>query len=1288
MNTYQDLRRALDLGAGSLTVSGDKLGANVERLLGAINQGQSIVIAGAAYGAGDGAGDAVVVTGTAAFLGVADLPVTARFFLADGGQAGATLRFRLRDAAPGPTAWTFSRSFPKLPVVWDFSTGTPDHHGDAGALPAQRAYLDALDLYDTELVAATHAGADATGATLASGLNFVSRLRPQGAVGLLEHALGDGKPLLAFGPIRVPRPTDRTVGLELWQRPWDRDDAPGITLKAPLDLRLDAGGKLTLDGVALRVYSPPSTDWMDANDSWKPMHGYTATLAIPSAGVRVDLSADLEWNLPRAWLRADCSGVTLGKLAQLVDLAGGGALSKALPQEIQGAADALGKLELLDVALLLAAKDDVPTVAGVAFTVGLTGLTWKVFGDDLVVRDIRARFETGALAAPGSSLTASLMGTVDIEGVPIEVIARGGAGFSLWARLAGGKTIPLTGLMKRFAPESAPPSELTVKTMSLKVQSGRAWAMALQVAGTPKPWVIPVGKSSVAVSDVSVDLARRSGGKTTGSIAGTASFGKILTLSVGYTLPGDVVVRGVFPKVNLTHLIEDLCDQKIALPGGFDVVLENASILMQKQGESEKLLAASSVPGFGLFAFEVRKLAAGGWGFAAGMDLGAAGPSKLAGLGALKAIEDGFKLQKLMLIASSFDDAGFTFPDMAQFNQAQLGAGKLAVRGAGGGVSKGLMLQAEWILDDGTKELRLLKGLLGLGGTQSATLAIGADPTKDARLFVTQKTTINKMPFNCQLGVALSGGKPSLFLTGTLEAKIQGQAQAFDVTTTFVPGGAFLAATMKGATGVDVGPFKLSNLALQIGADWAGVPSLGVAATIDVKSFSSSVAVFFDSTDPSRSLVAGSIGEIDAKEVLSAFLPGTSTPLDDVLKTVAIKGTSEFSIGADLADELDGIQCDKVAAAFAAAKVTIPSSTQQLAIVPKSKGASWHLTDLTTMRHYQLEKKADRIRVVVAPQFYFAPQQTAIGSIRFPQAFYLNAAISFAGFDASATVDIAQGKGISVQAQMDRIVILDEKLFSLAALQGGGGPKIDVSTFSQPAHPTPELRLPHFYINGAMTLLGVKQGVYASVSTAGIDFELVGQLVPGVKFDVDARFGRTGLEATGTLKVGVGTIDLGPLGKARVNTELAVDLDVDLDTGDGDGASVELQASFEFAGQRVDIPRFSLAPKADTFTQIPKTIEDKVGAALKDVFNDVNKWMNAVGKGAMDGVKDTEKVFKDVYKKTDKEAQQLASNMSKGLDSAGKAIEGAAKDVGKDANKVVNDVGKSAKKTFKKAKFW
>src|SRR6185436_18909065 len=206
-----------------------------------------------------------------------------------------------------------------------------------------------------------------------------------------------------------------------------------------------------------------------------------------------------------------------------------------------------------------------------------------------------------------------------------------------------------------------------------------------------------------------------------------------------------------------------------------------------------------------------------------------------------------------------------------------------------------------------------------------------------------------------------------------------------------------------------------------------------------------------------------------------------------------------------------------------------------------------HLTDLTAMRHYQLRKSGDKIQVSIAPQFYFAPQATSIGTQRYPQAFYLNAAISFAGFDASVKVDISAGKGIAVDAQLDKITILDESLFSISALQGGGGPKLSLATFQQPSQPDERFRPPHFYLNGRMSLLGARTGVYASISAQGIDLELQGSLVSGVSFDLDVRFGKAGLGAAGSCKVGIGTVDLGSLGKAKINTTLDVAVDLELD---------------------------------------------------------------------------------------------------------------------------------------------
>lgn len=1392
---YQTLRDALVPSGGVVKISRDTLDSGVGTFLDLYYQSQPLHITGAELAAADTTGTSVVVTGRASFLQIPDLSLTARFSLDASGQVQVQVQYQLRDTMPGPAAWTFSRSFAKLPAVLYHSAGFPieDFSGK------QKPFIDSLAMFDTYYIVTNGAGKDTNfGVTLTPGINFVSRLRPQGVVGILENTLKSAEPMVLSGHIQLPNPTVPTLPLTLFQRPWARPDAPGIHLLAALDLDFKLG-KLVFDQAAFRAYSPPSTDWLNGNNSFRPLHGYSGRLAIPSAGIELDLSADLQWGLPKVALFAHCEGVTLGKLTQLVDLVGSQDLLSVLPTELQSAVNQLEKLELMDLNAGVELVGTKPQVTSLGFTVGMPSLKWKVWEDKLVVESLACRFDITApfSTATGTTpkLAVTILGTLKIEGVPFSVMARSAQGFSLYASLASGHTIPLGALLKSHAPGVTAPSELTISSMAVQVAPGQLYAMNMSLSGKPKPWAIPVGRRKINLTNLSFAFTYPKGGPLTGSFAGRASFGSDMTLAMNWTIGRSLVLRGTFNRVTLKGLVSDLCDQPVDLPPSFDLAIESASVVVSQKNDTFGLQMASEIAGLGTFAFEVRSGTSSG--FAGGLLLTPGGtPSKVPGLAALAELERAFKLQKFMLVFSSLADPNFTFPDMAQFNAPQLATKQLTLPAGTSGIIAGLNIFGEWVLDTGDKKQNLLKTLLGLGGTEQIAIQIARNPSDGSRLFATRRGKLSGRPFFYTFGIMMTGGQPSLFLTGSVTVDIQKQPRTFDLTTMFVPGGAFLSATMKSQAAIDCGPFKLSNLAMEVGVNWGGIPSLGLAATIDFKDFSSSVAVFFDSADPARSLIAGSISNLNARDILRAFVGGVQTPLDDLLKSIAIRGTHQFTIPGDLTDELDGLVLDKVAAAFAVAKVTIPSASQQLTLVPKTRGASWHLTDLTKMRHYQLAKKGDTIQVEIAPQFYFAPQATSIGSVQYPQAFYLNAAFSFAGFDAAATIDISPNKGFSIAAQLDKIVVFDERVFSIAALQGGGGPQLSVSTFAQPDNPVAAFRLPHFYINGSLTLLGVKQGIYASVSVQGIEFELVGQLVPGVTFDLDARFGKSGFGAGGKVKVGIGTVDLGKLGKAKINTQLEVELDLDIDAGgstdvslqggssfpagatlltneiarlvfqtdgnlvlyktsgeplwasntvgkganqvafqddgnfvlyaangrpvwasssnsannrltlqkDGNlviydgtgrarwatgtngawatsGAHLEMESSFEFGGQHIDIAKFRIDASADTFTQLPTILGKKVEQALGEVFKDMTKWANAVKDGVMDGVDDTAKVFKDVYGQSEKEAKALANTIGKGTGQATKAVENVAKDVGKTTEK-------TAKKVIKKVKFW
>ncbi len=961
---YEALKEKLKIKQGKVTISHQTLTQNVSTFLTAYYSGEPIVITNAEAGPENGENGTVVISGTSSFLNVANLPVTACFSVDKNGNAQALLKYQLRsDGIPGPKAWTFSRSFSKLPVVVNYGTDLPANFdpGKDNLYASEKPFVDALYLFDTYYVVSTGARQEPEfQVPLKQGINFISKMRPQGMLGVLEHSLGNAEPLTLYGPIRIPKPTDKTLSLKPLERVWDRSNAPGINLQAPLDLDFKMG-KIAFNQARLRVYSPPSTDWQKENDSFQPIYGYAGKLSIPSADIEIDLDADLTWGIPAAQLRGTCEGVTLGKLTQLLDISGSDGLTASLPEEIQEAVEKLESLELMEVTLDVSLAGKVPTVNGVSFTIGMPNLNWNVWDGHFEMKSISCRFDIdNPFGKP--SISVMVMGTMEIEGVPISIYAKSADNFTLYAMLEGKQTIPLQKLMKRYTPGVPTPSDLTIDSLMVAIAPGDYYAMSLAMAGKPNPWVISVGPSNLTISDVALDFTYPTGGSIVGSFAGTIEFGRGLAISIANYFPGPFAIRGNFPQVKLSQLIGKLCNQKVGLPGKFDLTFEHSSVLIQKQGTNYVFQFATQVENVGSFAFEARKVSGNTWGFAGGMAITSGSPSKLPGLSALNLFEGSFKLQKFLLVVSFFDSANFQFPDMAQFNNPAITSqGNIALPAQSGGLTAGTYIFAEWRIDTKDKQQKLLKKLLGLSPTLGVTLYLGKNPAADMRLFVKYSTKLNGHPMICQFGVMLQNRKPAMFLDGQMTVKIQKKPVTFAVTMLFAPTGALLTGTMKGT--VNFNGLKLSNAALMIVAPWSGIPSLGIAATISTKRFSSSVALFFDTSNPSRSVLAGSVSDLTLKDVAEE-LSRSKLPagIGNVLGSIGVEGTNAFTMPGSVSKSLDDLDVAKVSQAFKTkGKVTIPSSASRVLLVVGKKGSSWHLTDMANnMRHYpDREARAD-----------------------------------------------------------------------------------------------------------------------------------------------------------------------------------------------------------------------------------------------------------------------------------------------------------------------------------------
>jgi hypothetical protein len=1246
---FQELKNAVNITGGKLAISRDTLTSNIRSLIDRCYAGQPIVITGAEPGPGDGENGAIVIQGQATFLNVQNLPVVASFWLDTSGNAQLLLKYGLLGGNPGPNDWRFSKSFPKLPQVVDWNK----NYANPTTIP-----LDELLLFNAYYIVASQPQTEPESQVeLQAGINFVSRMKPTGIIGVVENIFGQPEPLTLYGTIRLPLPGEITPPLKPFQYPWDAaGDIPGILLKAHLGVNWSIGA-LKFQKTAFQIYTPAATDWLRSNPSYQPHIYYTGSLNIPSANIEIDMGIPVEIGGNELFLTGNFHGVSIDNLASLLDITGSSDLISQMPEEIKQAGSALGKLELTHAAIDMVFDRTHCGIRGVSVTIGMPELNWKIWENHFEVHNIYCRFDfdfgnnfsivpkTKSPIPGNSKITVTVYGSLEIENVPCNVYASNAQGFTVYAELAEKQTIPLKQLMQTYLPGIPAPGDLTINALRAGVSSFKSYSMAMAMAGKPNPWIIPVGPTELTVSDVTLVFFYQTGASVSGSFGGTIALGDFASMSIRYDIPGDVLIRAMLPDVSLMQLIGLLANQKAALPGDFDIRLTGSSVLMQKQSQNYLFQLATQVDGLGSLAFQVQKIA-DKWGFAIGFDVSLGKPSSLDGLEFLKFFEDFFALQKFLLVISTFDNPGFQFPDLAAFQNPAIQAKKISLPAQADGVVAGLNIYAEWVIKTADKQQYLLKELLGLDPVLGITLQVSENPSRSSRLYVSYKTKICGHPMSCKFGGQIKDGSIGLFLIGAITVDIQRHPQTFDVTLLFVENGAFISADMKGPTAVDFEVFKLSNLALEIGVNWEGIPSLGVAGTIDASKFESSIAVFFDSAEPQKSMMAGAICDLNLKDVLDT-LTGDIIPseIDDILENVAIGGTHSFEIAAALAGDLDNLKLDQVAAAFQSqGKVSIPSQPSQTLLVVNTPGSVWYLTDLLTMKHYQLKRNSDKIAVTLEAQIYCAPQATNIGTINFPQGFFINGHLNFFGFNLTATIEISTHKGISVDAAMDRIVIGNETLFSITAKEGSGGPEVSIATFTQPDQKNEAFRPPHFFINGQIKILGLNESIYVNVTKNGLEFDLKNHMNPLLSYDLHGSFDSlTQMNVGGSIMAGIPKIDLGRLGKINLATGVGGALDIGVN---GDTIYAKIKAGFALAGERFSLPDLDLDIHTESLGHVADLLLEKVTEFLKDLFTDPEKWAKYAANGLIEGVEDIAKVLVEVFGKTIDEAADIVKKIS------------------------------------------
>lgn len=559
----RELRNALTVRSGKLTIAANTLTPNIAELLTKCFAGGPIVIDPTGPGPGDEESETTVLTGQSKFLGV-DLPIEASFRVDSAGNVQATLKYSLLGASPGPDDWRFSKSFPDLPKVVDWNKT----YADPLSTP-----LDELDLFDACFIVASEPQrgfqvSPDVRVNLERGINFVSRMRPSGVVGLIGSAFGGDQPLTLYGTIHLPSDDGGPAPeSDQGQYPWDAEAGlvPGICLQADLGVSPMKLGAMHFGGVSFRAYSPISAAWLEQNPGYDPVLAYCGTLSVPAADIDLEMVGVFEPGGNEIFLAGDFKGVTLDNLAELADVAGDTDLISQLPSEIKQSADELGELQLVHASISVGVEESVE-ITWVSFTIGMPQLKWNIWTDHFEIESIFCRFEiTDPLrtSSPdpddpfdeGRRVDVTVIGTCEVEGIPIEFGASTRDGFTAYGGLVGSQTVPLKRLMETYLPGVPAPGDFTVDMLRIAVSPGNRYSMAATLA-KDTPWTIDLGGGeALAISDVVLWFEYPQGGPFSGYFAGNLEFAGGL-MSVRAELDQQLTLSAQIEEVNLNQLTE------------------------------------------------------------------------------------------------------------------------------------------------------------------------------------------------------------------------------------------------------------------------------------------------------------------------------------------------------------------------------------------------------------------------------------------------------------------------------------------------------------------------------------------------------------------------------------------------------------------------------------------------------------------------------------------------------------------------------------------------------------
>ncbi len=1360
---FNILLNALGVSEGTLKnkqlqIASDTLTPNIGDLIDYCYANQPITVNSASVKEIDNENSTITISGTSDFLNVPKLAVEIHFSIDEHADVQLVLRYQVLGDTAGVNDWKFSKSFPEMPKVVD---ETQDYFFDRqkGTITYPEKYpLDDYYFYNAYFVVVSSPQIDTSSQKpLKWGINFVSKMRPEGALGIAKNVFGFNLEIDVYGTIRVPRQEDNPEQLlthykgsqKQFQFPWTIADdftygLPGILLQVDLGVHFTPiKDKLDLRAEKFYIYSPTNLKWniADANPQLLFSKAYTGKIALPEANIEVDILIPDTEGYSSTIVIAHFEGVSVANIAHLSGITGGDSPLEHLPSQIKEIGHELGKLTLENASFEID-YDDITDVkiSYFNFTMGMPDLNWVVWKDHFEIQTISVEFDVANPMATKKSIAAEeaagitpnertisvkMRGTMELEQVPFNVFATKEGDFEVFAEIEGNQTLPLKSLVQKYFKGLTPPGDLTIDTLRFGAKGSHEYSFAMAMADKPNSWVIPIGGRKFEAYDVYMSAAYDQTDGTSGTIGGTIAFDDIATLYLQYTSPGNITIKSYLEEISIKKLLKTLGADQLPVPKAFDLDLKNNTLLLEEASDSYTFQLATEVSDFGTLALQLQKNGAQ-TGAAFGLNMTTGHPFNLPGLSELKAFSNMLTLENFLIVVSSFDAPAFQFPGLANFGNPMLSSTSIPMPKGSTGVIKGLNIHALWTLDDEDKALSLLRKILGLDPSLDVTLQVSENPTENSRLYLKYDTKIEKHhELSCQFGFAMIGGDPELFLEGILHTKIQKHTCIFDIAMSLLANGIYFAGSMEGTIGFE--GIQLSNLAFALGFDWECIPSIGIAATIDTKDFDSSIAVLFDSIDPQKSLMAGSISDISLADIVEMFVHAEEKALgidtevslpsgiEHILNAISLSGTHPFKMPLDLVESLNHMDLEKVSAAFLQhGNTTIPSSQSSVLLVINEPGKRWSLTDkVNNMRHYEITADKKEITVAQNAQIYICPERSQMGDMVFQEGFFLTGGLTIFGLSWESQIEINKSKGIAAESAINKaLVIYKADFFKLSDFSGKTGPSFSFSTYTRPEIKDEDLRSPHFCLSGQLRTLGMDHKALVMATKNGMSFEidstetlsLPEKILSGsinMDFNLHGAFDSiTNFDAGATMDIHLkGSLHLGKIklfNKINVDfgtIELDLDVSGSIDMGyDGKEVFIKFKGDFEFMSSEHHF-NLELDLKSANIKKAGEWVLDELKDILEKAYKTAEEWMEDIGKGFVTIAKGAEQaahVLKEGFEKADKEAMHLLHEAGHNFEEIGSALKNiygtAEKDFGNmmhDAGAEVEQISDALKNTFK-----